>query len=70
MPLPTTIMTTATAALLTVGALTAYAPTAYAAPAWVTDGECTDDGGEIVPVGRGKAICRGGVWDQEQIHFS
>ncbi|WP_345568323.1 hypothetical protein [Nonomuraea rosea] len=43
-------------------------PATAAVPVWVTASECTDAGGTIVPVGRGKAICRGGMWDNELIH--
>jgi hypothetical protein len=57
----------APAALLTAYALAGPAPAA-AMPAWVTDEECTDAGGKIVPVGNGKAICRGGIWDNDLIH--
>ncbi|MFC4012323.1 hypothetical protein ACFOY2_34165 [Nonomuraea purpurea] len=56
------------AALLTACALAGAHPAA-AAPAWVTDSECTKGGGKIVPVGQGKALCKGGLWDNEQIHF-
>jgi hypothetical protein len=60
------------AALLTAYPLTALlmgaSPATAAVPVWVTAGECTDAGGAIVPVGRGKAICRGGMWDNELVH--
>ncbi|MCF6469724.1 hypothetical protein FAF44_15190 [Nonomuraea sp. MG754425] len=59
------------AALAPAAVLTAYAligAPATAAPAWVTTDECLDGGGKLTPVGRGKAICSGGTWDQQLIH--
>ncbi|MGW0804270.1 hypothetical protein [Nonomuraea sp. NPDC002799] len=71
----------ASAALLTAWTLAGTQPAAAApavpaavpaaaVPAWVTDDECTEDGGKVVPVGNGKAICEGGTWDSKLIHFT
>ncbi|MEU5865643.1 MULTISPECIES: hypothetical protein [unclassified Nonomuraea] len=61
------------AALLPAAALAAFALTApspaAAAPSWVTDSECTGAGGKVTPVGRGKAVCQGGTYANELIHF-
>ncbi|MGW4405598.1 hypothetical protein ACWEJ6_16340 [Nonomuraea sp. NPDC004702] len=61
------------AALLPAAALAAFAlcapSPAAAAPSWVTDSECTEAGGKVSPVGRGKAVCQGGTYANEMIHF-
>jgi hypothetical protein len=61
------------AALVPAAVLAAYAlagaSPAAAVPTWVTDSECTKGGGKISPVGEGKAICQGGTWANELIHF-
>ncbi|RSN08553.1 hypothetical protein DMB42_21345 [Nonomuraea sp. WAC 01424] len=56
------------AAALAASALCAPSP-AVAAPSWVTDAECTDAGGKISPVGRGKAVCQGGTYANELVHY-